>query len=293
MNTLELRTRLYAALGSRYQIARALGETDATTVYLARDVERGRDVAIKVLKSHVGAAVGAERFSREMRLAAALDHPNILPVYDTGDANGMLFYVTPNVEGLSLREDMDASGSLPAGDAIRLTGELADALDYAHRQGVVHRHLTPTNIVLRDGHALVADFGIGNALSGIEDEEGPRSDLSMGAPAYTSPEQAAGESGDARSDVYSLACILYEMLVGEPPFTGPSSHVVMAKRFVHTPPSVAAVRDGIPRSVAHALQRGLARSPADRPQSPGAFTRAFAEAESVASPVASESLATR
>ncbi len=286
MNTLEMRTRLYAAVGNRYQIARTLGETDATTVYLARDVGQSRDVAIKVLKSTVSEAVGVERFSRAMRLAATLEHPNILPIYDVGDTTGMLFYVTPNVERLSLREDMDASGPLPAGDVIRVAGEVAEALDYAHRHGVVHRHLTPANIVLRDGRALVGDFGIGTALSEM-DQGGPRSDLSMGTPAYTSPEQAAGEPGDERSDVYALACVLYEMLVGEPPFTGPTSHVVMSKRFVHTPPSVSAVRDGIPRSVAHALQRGLARSPDDRPQSPRAFARALSEVEKAPASVAS------
>lgn len=285
MNTLEMRTRLHAALGGRYQIARTIGEGESGTVYLARDLQQARDVAIKVLKSEISAALGVERFLDEIRLAARLSHPNVLPIVHSGDANGTFYYVMPNADGRSLRDDLDASGPLPAGDAIRVAGEVASALEYAHQHGIVHRDLKPENILFREGHALVGDFGLGTALASIDDVGLARIGGVIGAPAYLSPEQMAGEPVDPRSDIYSLACVLYEMLVGEPPFTGSAAHVAISKRFVHTPPSVAAVRDGIPRPVAHAIQRGLARSPADRPASAAAFARSLIEADRISGPV--------
>lgn len=288
MNILETRTRLHAALGDRYQIARTIGEGESGTVYLAIDVHEARSVAIKVLKSDVCAALGAERFLREMSLASKLAHPNILPILRSGDANGTLFYVMPNAEGRSLRDDLDASGPLPPADAIRVASEVAGALDHAHRQGLVHRDLKPQNILFQDGHALVADIGLGAALASIDDAGLARIGGTIGTPAYVSPEQLAAEPIDARSDIYSLACVLYEMLVGEPPFTGSAAHVAISKRFVHTPPSVAAVRDGIPRPVAHAIQRGLARSPADRPASAAAFASALIEADRISGSVRTE-----
>jgi serine/threonine-protein kinase len=280
MNTLEMRTRFHAALGDRYHIERTLGEGGLATVYLARDLKYGRDVAIKVLKSEIGAAVGPERFRREMELASTLSHPNIVPIFDWGDSDGMLFYMMPNVRGHNLRDEIEAVGQLSVQDALRIAGEIAPALDYAHRRGVLHRDLRPQNVVLEDGRLLVADFGIGNALATIEGGAIAKAAIGIGAPAYMSPEQVAGEAVDGRSDVYSLASVLYEMLVGEPPFPGPATQVVISKRFMQTPPSVTVMRDGIPRPVACALQSALARSPADRPRTAGAFVASLIDAES-------------
>jgi len=280
MTTLEMRTRFHAALGDRYHIERTLGEGGLATVYLARDLKHGRDVAIKVLKSEIGGAVGAERFRREMELASTLGHPNILPIFDWGDADGMLFCMMPNVHGRTLRDEMDAAGQLPVEGAVRIAGEIAAALDYAHRHGVLHRDVKPQNVVLEDGRLLVTDFGMGNALATIEGGAIAKASIGIGTPAYMSPEQVAGEAVDARSDVYSLASVLYEMLVGEPPFPGPATHVVISKRFMQTPPSVTVMRDGISRPVACALQSALARSPADRPRTAGAFVASLLDAES-------------
>ena len=279
MNTLETRTRLHAALGERYHVERTLGEGSIAKVYVARDLRYGRDVAIKVFASDFAAAVGSEAFLREMGLAATLSHPNILPIFDYGDGDGLLFMAMPNIQGHTLRDQMDALRQLPVDDAIRVASEIAGALDYAHRCGVLHGDLRPENIILEDGRLLVSDFGIGNALASIDGKGITRAGIGIAAPAYASPEQVAGEPVDARSDIYSLASVLYEMLVGEAPFPGPAPQVVVAKRFMQTPPSVAAVRDGIPRPVACALQSALARSPADRPRTAGAFVESLIEAE--------------
>src|SRR5215831_34112 len=283
MNTLEMRTRLYAALGDRYHIERTLGEGGLSTVYLARDLKHGRDVAVKVLRSEVGAAVGPEQFNREMEIAATLSHPNILPVFEWGDAGGdgggMLFCVMPSVRGYTLRDVIESARQLPIEESIRICGEIAGALDYAHRNGVLHRDVKPQNVILEDGRLLVADFGIGNAMATIEGGAIAKASIGIGTPAYMSPEQVAGEPMDARSDVYSLASVLYEMLVGEPPFVGPATQVVISKRFMQTPPSVMVMRDGIHRPLACALQSALARSPADRPRTTGAFVESLIEAE--------------
>lgn len=278
MNTLETRTRLYAALGDRYHVERTVGEGRLATVYLARDLKHGRDVAIKVLKSNIGDAVGSERFRLEIDIAAALSHPNVVPVIDSGDANGALFYVMPKLAGQTLRHELAAAGHLHVDDAIWLIAEIAGALDYAHQRGALHRGLTPENVMLEDGRVLVADFGVASAIGSAI------ADARFGVPAYMSPEQVAGEPIDARSDVYSLACVLYEMLVGEPPFVGPPTQIMTSKRFMQTPPSAMAVRDGIPRSVGRALQSALARSPADRPATAAAFVRALTEPEGAATP---------
>jgi len=288
MNTLEMRTRFHAALGDRYHIERTLGEGGLATVYLARDLKYGRDVAIKVLKSEIGAAVGAERFRQEMELASTLSHTNILPIFDWGDSDGMLFCMMPNVLGRTLRDDIEAAGQLSIEDAVRIAGEIAAALDYAHRRGVLHRDLKPQNLVLEDGRLLVADFGMGNALATIEGGAVAKAAIGIGTPAYMSPEQVAGEPVDGRSDVYSLASVLYEMLVGEPPFPGPATQVVISKRFMQTPPSVTVMRDGISRPVACALQSALARSPADRPRTAGAFVASLIDAESESSSAKAE-----
>ena len=255
--------RLAALLADRYRIERELGRGAMATVYLARDLRHDRDVAIKVLNDDVAASMGRERFLLEIHLAAKLAHPHILPLHDSGDVGGVLFYVMPNAEGQSVRDRMTA-GPIAIEDAVRIAIEVAGALDFAHRRHVVHRDIKPENIMLLDGHAMVADFGIGKALSNVVGDSLTQSGASVGTPAYMSPEQAVGEAVDGRSDLYSLGCVLHEMLVGEPPFTGPNTQAVIAKRFVQTPVDVSALREGVPRSVARAVQRALQRTPIDR-----------------------------
>ncbi|MEP6992159.1 MAG: protein kinase, partial [bacterium] len=275
----EMARRVRASLADRYRIDRELGAGGMATVYLAHDRKHDRHVAIKVLKPELAQTVGAERFLREIQLAARLSHPHILPLFDSGEADGVLFYVMPRVAGVSLRDRLDHAKQLPVDEAVRIACEVAGALDYAHRQGVVHRDIKPENIMLQEGHALVADFGIGKALSAVEGEAFTHEGMSVGTPAYMSPEQAVGEAVDGRSDLYSLGCVLYEMLVGEPPFTGPNAQAVISKRFVQAPADVTALRDGIPRPVARALKKALARAPIDRYDTAAEFITAMQEAD--------------
>jgi serine/threonine-protein kinase len=268
---------LDAALSQSYRIERELGAGGMATVYLAHDLRHDRPVALKVLRADVAQTVGAERFLREIRLVAKLTHPHVLPLYDSGSADGALFFVMPNVTGGSLRDRLEQTRQLPVEEAVRIAAEVAGALDYAHRNGIVHRDVKPENIMLQDGHALVADFGIGKALSAVEGEAMTQTGMSVGTPVYMSPEQAAGEAVDGRSDLYSLGCVLYEMLVGEPPFTGPTVQAVIAKRFVQTPADVTALREGVPRPVGRAVQKALARTPIDRYESGAHFAAALAE----------------
>ncbi len=285
-------TRLGAALAHRYRIERELGAGGMATVYLADDLKHDRKVAIKVLRQDVAQTVGADRFLQEIRLAASLSHPHILPLFDSGEAGGLLYYVMPNAEGQSVREQLDDGGPLPVATAVRITREVAEALDYAHRRGVVHRDIKPENIMLLEGHAMVADFGIGKALGVAEVETLTQIGTTVGTPAYMSPEQAAGETIDGRSDLYALGCVLYEMLVGEPPFTGPTVQAVIAKRFIQTPADITALRDGVPRPVARSVQKALARTPIDRFETGTQFAAALTEVETpaaaAAAPVAPE-----
>jgi eukaryotic-like serine/threonine-protein kinase len=267
------------AIGN-YTIERELGKGGMATVYLSRDDRHNRSVAVKVLRPEIAQSIGRERFLREIQLAAKLSHPHILPLFDSGEANGCLYYVMPNVEGLSLRDRMDTEGKLPIEDALKVTREVADALDYAHRNGVVHRDIKPENIMLHDGHALVADFGIGKALSAVDDQVFTQTGVSVGTPAYMSPEQASGDAVDGRSDIYSLGCVLYEMLTGEQPFTGPTAQVVIAKRFVQTPADVTGLREGVSRVVARVVQRALAREPIDRFETGANLIAALSQSES-------------
>ena len=271
--------QLSGALTDRYSIERELGRGGMATVFLAHDLKHNRNVAIKVLRAEVAQSVGAERFLQEIQLAAKLAHPHILPLFDSGDADGMLFYVMPNVEGHSLRDRLNDLRQLPVDEAVRITQEVADALDYAHRHGVVHRDIKPENIMLHEGHALVADFGVGKALSAVETATFTQTGTTVGTPAYMSPEQAAGESVDGRSDIYSLGCVLYEMLTGEQPFTGPTVQAVIAKRFIQTPTDVSTLREGVSRPVARAVQRALARIPIDRFETASVFVTALATQE--------------
>jgi serine/threonine-protein kinase len=267
--------RLETGLAGRYRIERELGQGGMAIVFLADDLRHSRKIALKVLRPEVASEIGADRFLREIRLAAGLTHPHILPLYDSGEADGLLFYVMPNMQGKSLRERLDAEKQLPLDEALRLTREVASALDYAHRQGVVHRDVKPENILLHDGSAMVADFGIGKALSEAEAEI-TQTGMMLGTPAYMSPEQASGESAiDGRSDLYSLGCVLHEMLTGEPPFTGPNAQAIIAKRFIAPIPHVRTVRD-VPEAVDEATARALARTPVDRYSSAAVFADALA-----------------
>jgi serine/threonine-protein kinase len=258
----DLLQRLDAGLSGRYELERELGQGGMAVVFLARDLRHDRKVALKVLRPEISAEIGAERFLREIKLAAGLTHPHILPVYDSGDAGGLLFYVMPSMEGSSLRERLDTQRQLPVDEALRITREVASALDYAHRQRVVHRDVKPENILFHEGNAMVADFGIGKALTGAAGVT--QAGLAIGTPAYMSPEQAMGEHEiDGRSDIYSLGCVLYEMLTGEVPFTGPTAQAIMTKRFVSPVPHVKAMRD-VPEDLDVTVTRALARAPVDR-----------------------------
>jgi len=275
------------ALADRYRVTRELGAGGMATVYLARDLKHDRDVAVKALHPDLAASVGRERFLREIQLAARLSHPNILALYDSGEADGRLYYVMPVVRGESLRDRLDRERMMPIAESVRIVADAARALGHAHNQGIVHRDIKPENILLQDGHVLVADFGIGKAISGAGEAVVTQTGMSVGTPAYISPEQATGEPVDGRSDEYSLACVLYEMLVGEPPFTGPNMQAVIAKRFVQPPADVTALRDGVPRGVARALHQALARTPIDRFASTSDFADALLSADT-ASPSANE-----
>jgi serine/threonine-protein kinase len=269
----DLQQRLESGLTGRYVVERPLGEGGMAVVFLARDLRHERAVAVKVLRPDISAEIGAERFLREIKMAAGLTHPHILPVFDSGSADGLLFYVMPNMEGQSLRDKIDKERQLALHDAIRITAEVASALDYSHRQHVIHRDIKPENILLHEGAALVADFGIGKAVS--TGKSITHTGLAVGTPAYMSPEQASGDTAvDGRSDLYSLGCVLYEMLTGEPPFTGPNPQSIIAKRFVSPVPSVRVTRD-VPDAVEAAISRALARSPADRYRTGAEFADAL------------------
>ena len=268
-----LQQRLGAGLEGRYTIDRQLGEGGMAVVYLARDLRHERSVAVKVLRPEISAEIGADRFLREIKMAAGLTHNHILPVFDSGEAEGLLYYVMPNMEGHSLRHKLDQERQLSLDEALRITREVASALDYAHRQQVMHRDVKPENILLHEGAALVADFGIGKALT--SGKSITQSGIAVGTPAYMSPEQASGDTGvDGRSDLYSLGCVLYEMLTGEPPFTGVNAQAIIAKRFVSPVPSVRTTRD-VPQAVDAALMRALARTPVDRYRTVAEFSTAL------------------
>jgi eukaryotic-like serine/threonine-protein kinase len=256
--------RVRASLAGRYTIERELGRGGMATVYLARDLKHDRLVALKVLRPELAASLGAERFLREIQVTAQLTHPNILPLLDSGRADDFLYYVTPYVEGESLRSRLNREKQLPVDEALRLAMDVAGALDYAHRREIVHRDIKPENILLEEGQAVVADFGIARALYAAERGKLTETGLAVGTAAYMSPEQAAAEQADGRSDIYSLGCVLYEMLAGDPPFTGPTAQVVLARRLTGSVPSLHTVRDSVPRDIEQVIGRALAKLPADR-----------------------------
>ena len=273
----DAQARLARALSDRYRVERELGSGGMATVYLAHDLKHDRDVAIKVLHPDLGAALGGERFLSEIRTTARLQHPHILPLLDSGEADGLLYYVMPVVTGETLRARLERERQLPIPDAVRIAREVAQALDYAHRQGVIHRDIKPENVLLHDGSALVADFGIALAVQSAGGQRMTQTGLSLGTPQYMSPEQAMGERTiDARTDQYALGAVTYEMLTGDPPFAGSSVQAIVAKVLSEKPTPIRTLRDTVPAHVEAAVLAALAKLPADRFASTDAYARALA-----------------
>src|SRR5438132_3940861 len=260
----ELLPRIQAALAKRYAIQRELGHGGMAVVFYAEDRKHHRPVAVKVLRPELGAVIGSERFLREIEIAAQLTHPHILPLYDSGAAVGLLYYVMPYVEGESLRDRLERERQLPLHDALQIAREVADALSFAHSYGVVHRDIKPENILLAAGHAVVSDFGIARALDVAGGDKLTQTGITLGTPAYMSPEQAAGDpQTDGRSDLYSLGCVLYEMLAGAPPFTGHSAQAILVKHLTEPAPHLTHLRD-VAISLEQVIRRCLAKAAADR-----------------------------
>jgi serine/threonine protein kinase/Flp pilus assembly protein TadD len=282
--------RLKAALSQTYTIDRELGRGGMATVYLAQDNRHERLVALKVLHPELAASLGPDRFLREIKVAARLNHPHILALHESGEADGFLYYVMPYVEGESLRERLDREQLLPVDEAIRHACSIASALDYAHRQQIVHRDIKPENIMLYEGEAMVMDFGIAKAVSAAGSETLTQTGMMVGTPAYVSPEQAAGESNiDGRSDQYSLACMLYEMLSGERPFTGPTAQAIMAKRFTETVKPIRSVRSSVSENVERAINKAMSTDVSERFRTTAMFGQALAST-SLSTPTDTETM---
>ncbi|MEE8115456.1 MAG: serine/threonine-protein kinase, partial [Gemmatimonadales bacterium] len=268
--------RLTSALADCYTIEHEIGAGGMATVYLAHDVKHDRKVALKVLRPELAAVIGAERFLAEIKTTANLQHPHILALHDSGEVGGTVFYVMPFVEGESLRDQLNREKQLPVADAVRVATEVAGALDYAHRKGIIHRDIKPENILLHDGQALVADFGIALAAATTGGTRMTETGMSLGTPHYMSPEQAMGERElDARTDVYALGCVLYEMLTGDPPFTGSSAQAIVAKVMTEKPASIRGFRDTVPVEVEATVLTALNKLPADRFASAPEFATAL------------------
>jgi len=282
---MELLDRLVAALGDRYRIERELGHGGMAVVFLAEDLKHHRAVAIKLLKPELSVILGSERFLREIEIAATLQHPHILPLYDSGQADGLLYYVMPFAEGESLRQRLTREQQLPLDVALQITREVGSALQYAHEHGVVHRDIKPENIMLSGGQAVVADFGIARALHAANADQLTQSGMVVGTPQYMSPEQAGGATVDGRSDQYSLACSLYEMLIGQPPFTGPSFQAVIARHSLEAVPSLRVVRPTVPEAVEGAVRKAMAKLAADRFASMPQFLDALRSPENASLPL--------
>ena len=270
-------TALSAALAGRYSIEREIAHGGMATVFLARDLRHGRQVAMKVMRDEVAAAVGAERFLEEIRVTASLQHPHILPLFDSGSVGSVLWYAMPFVEGETLRSRLTRTGRLPVDEAVRIAREMADALEHAHAHGIVHRDVKPENVLLQGGHALVADFGIALALEHAGGERLTRTGLTLGTPQYMAPEQAAGERAlDARVDVYALGAVLHEMVAGEPPFTAESRQALVLQILHEAPTSLAAQRPDIPLWLDSVVSQALAKRPDARFPSAASFAEALA-----------------
>jgi serine/threonine protein kinase/Tfp pilus assembly protein PilF len=288
--TLPMIQRLREALSHIYTIDRELGRGGMATVYLAQDGRHERLVALKVLHPDLAATLGPDRFLREIKIAARLNHPHILPLHDSGDAEGFLYYVMPYVEGESLRERLDRDHQIPIEEAVHHGRAIASALDYAHRQGVVHRDIKPENVMLYEGEAMVMDFGIAKAVSAAGSDTLTQTGMMVGTPAYVSPEQAAGETElDGRSDEYSLGCVIYEMLSGERAFSGSTAQAVMAKRFTETARPLRALRSGVPESVEHAVAKAMSTDVNARYRTTAQFAQALASG-SMATPTDTQTL---
>jgi TolB-like protein/Tfp pilus assembly protein PilF len=273
---IDLLERLKSALGDRYAVEREIGRGGMAAVFLAEDLKHHRQVAIKVLHPEISSDVATERFFREIEIVAGLTHPHILPLHDSGQADGLLYCVMPFIEGESLLDRLQREKQLPVEEALQITREVADALGYAHERGIIHRDIKPANILLHEGHAVVADFGIARALEQAGGASITQTGVAVGTPTYMSPEQASGAQDlDGRTDIYALGCVLYQMLAGTPPYAGVTPLAVM-KRHSHDPvPSVRTVRDTIPVTVEHAISRALAKVPTDRYQTAGEFASAL------------------
>src|SRR5689334_14896057 len=268
--------RVTAAVSDRYRIERELGQGGMATVYLAEDLKHDRKVALKVLKPELAAVLGAERFVVEIKTTASLQHPHILPLFDSGTADGFLFYVMPFIQGETIREKLNRETQFGVDEAVRIAREVADALDYAHRNGVIHRDIKPENILLHDGRAMVMDFGIALAVSAAAGGRMTETGLSLGTPHYMSPEQATAEKEiTARSDQYSLASVLYEMLAGDPPFTAAAAQAVIMKIITEQAPPVTTRRKNVPANVSAALAKALEKLSADRFESTAKFSEAL------------------
>ena len=272
---------LELALGHRYRIQRELGTGGMASVYLAEEPRHSRQVALKVLRPHLALTLGTDRFLREIKVTAKLTHPHILPLFDSGEAGGFLFYTMPFVEGESLRSLMHREGQLSIMDALRITKEIADALGFAHTRNVVHRDIKPENVLLQAGHAVVSDFGIAKAVTEAGGQDLTATGLALGTAQYMSPEQASGSTRlDGRSDMYSLGCVLYEMLAGDPPFTG-SREVIFARKTFDNVPPMRTVRNTIPPALDEAVARSLSKVPADRFRTMQEFIDALTTAKPV------------
>lgn len=257
--------RLRESLADQYTIEREIARGRMATVYLALDQKHQRNVALKVILPDIAHSISGQRFLREIEISAHLAHPNILPLLDSGEAGGFLYHVTPYMEGETLADRLKRERQLPIADAVRIAREIADALDYAHTEGVVHRDVKPENIILSKGHALIGDFGVARAIDVGGGERLTQTGIILGSPAYMSPEQASGERQlDGRSDIYALGCVVYEMLCGEPPLIGRTSMSTMARRLKQTPGSLRLVRDSIPPGMDSTICKALSRLPADR-----------------------------
>ena len=276
---LELPSQLQAALVDRYTIEGELGRGGMGVVYRAWDVKHARPVALKVVRPELGSMLAGERFLREIQLAAKLQHPHIVPLYDSGEAAGALFYVMPLVEGESLRARLTRERQLSLDDALQIAREVADALGYAHSRDVIHRDIKPENVLLAGGHALVVDFGIGRAITTAGGDQLTESGISIGTPAYMSPEQATGDTHlDGRSDLYSLGCVQYEMIAGHPPFLGATAQEVIVRHTLDPVPSLRSARPGVPSAIEQAVAKALAKVPADRFATAAALVAALEEA---------------
>lgn len=274
--------RLRVAFSDKYDIEREAGSGGMATVYLARDIKHDRRVAIKVLRPELAATLGPDRFPREISIVAKLQHPHVLPLHDSGETDGFLYYVMPFVDGESLRSKLDREGELPIQDTVRILKEVADALAYAHSNGVMHRDIKPDNVMLSGRHALVMDFGVAKAVSNAGGESLTTVGIAVGTPSYMSPEQATGEQHiDQRSDIYALGVLGYEMLIGSPPFTGKTAQAILSSHVIEAPANIRGKRPSVPPALSELLMRCLQKSPADRWQR---AEEVFAQLESISTP---------